>query len=287
MGQRNATISVTPLSGAIGAELHGVDLSANLSESTIDEIRAALREYLVVFFRDQRLTPAQHVVFGKRFGTLNIHPYIAGLEEQPEVMEFVKEPDERGYNVGGVWHSDMSFCEEPSMASILYAHETPPAGGDTLFSNAYLAYEMLSDGMKKMLEGLKAVHWPGRSYGAGGKFDTNKGKGQRKMRIATVEEDAEVLHPVVRTHPDTGRKVLYVNGNFTRRFEAMTEQESRPLLDYLTNQVTRPEFTCRFRWKPGSVAFWDNRCTQHLAINDYHGYRRRMHRVTLNGDRPY
>ena len=196
-------------------------------------------------------------------------------------------PEERGYNVGGRWHSDITFAEEPSLGSILYAHEVPPTGGDTIFANAYLAYESLSDGMKQMLDGLRAVHWPGRSYGAGGNFDGNKGQGQGKMRIALVEDDAEVTHPVVRTHPETGRKLIYVNDNFTRRFVDMTEEESQPLLQFLYAHVTRPEFTCRFRWQQHSVAFWDNRATQHLAINDYHGYRRRMHRVTINGDRPY
>ena len=283
----NDLLEIRPLAGAIGAEVHGVQLNQSLSEQTIGQLRAALNDNLVIFFRDQTLTPAEHARFGASFGTLHIHPLIKGLDDQPEVMEFVKEPRETGYVVGGEWHSDLTFTAEPSMASILYAHEVPPYGGDTLFANMYLAYESLSDGMRRLLDGLRAVHSAAASYGAGGRFQKNKEKGQGKMRIKQDLSGDEVVHPVVRTHPETGRKLLYINRGFAQRFENMTREESKPLLDFLCAHLARPEFTCRFRWKEGSVAFWDNRCTQHLAVNDYDGYRRRMHRVTINGNRPY
>lgn len=284
---RNSEIEITPVAGALGAEIRGVDLARDLDEDGFEQIRQALMEHLVLFFRDQDLTPVQHKGFTARFGTLDIHPYIAGIEGHPEVMEFVKEPHETGYNVGGRWHSDTTFLETPAMGSVLYAHEVPPYGGDTVFANMYLAFESLSDGLRGALEGLRAVHSPAGSYGKGGNFDRNRGQGQERMNIAIREEFEEVVHPVVRTHPVTGRKLLFVNPNFTRRFEDMTEEESRPLLSFLYEHAGRPEFSCRFRWQRHSVAFWDNRCTQHLAINDYDGYRRRMHRVTVVGDRPF
>ena len=194
----------------------------------------------------------------------------------------LKEP-EATENIGGVWHSDVTYLPEPALGSILYALEVPAAGGDTMFASQYHAYEALSDGMKEMLEGLRAIH--------SSDLFTNKARrdaanATRTTKLAEIDETVESSHPVVRTHPETDRKCLFVNGAFTRRIDGWTVEESRPLLDYLYRQAARPEFTCRFRWRQGSIAFWDNRCTQHYALNDYQGYRRTMHRVTLEGDRP-
>lgn len=280
-------IEVAPVSGALGAEIRGVDLSQPLDEDTFAEIHRAFLDHLVIFFRDQRLTPAQHVAFGRRFGTLHVHEFVPGLPEQPEVMEIVKDVGDSGYNFGGVWHTDVTYLEKPVLGSMLYAHEVPPYGGDTLFANMYLAYETLSEGMKRALESLRAMHSAAQSYSPTGRQSADHSRSV-SMKVA-VDDTAyeEVAHPVVRTHPETGRKILFVNPNFTTRFEDMTVEESKPLLETLYRHQQRPEFACRFRWTKNALAFWDNRCTQHFAINDYHGFRRRMHRVTVNGDRPY
>ena len=284
---KNTSIEIAPIAGALGAEVHGIDLAEALDDAGFEQVQRAFLEHGVLFFRQQHLTPEQHKRFASRFGTLNIHPYVASLPGHPEVLEFVKEPHETGYNVGGNWHSDTTFLDTPALGSVLYAHEVPPHGGDTIFASSYLAYETLSPGMRRMLGGLRAVHSGEGSYGKGGKFDRNRGKGQTAMSIDIARtEMSEASHPVVRVHPQTERKLLFVNPHFTRRFEDMTADESRPLLEFLYAHQQRPEFTCRFRWRKHSVAFWDNRCTQHLAVNDYHGFRRRMHRVTIDGDRP-
>jgi taurine dioxygenase len=285
---KNTNFQVAPLAGGLGAEIQGIDLARPMDDATFEQVQRAFLEYCVLFFREQDITPDQHKSFASRFGALNIHPFIAGLADHPEVMEFVKEPNESGYNVGGTWHSDTTFLEKPALGSLLYAHEVPPYGGDTIFANMYLAYETLSSAMQRMLEGLRAIHSAENSYGKGGSFDRNQGKGQAAMSIEIDSKQIdEVSHPVVRTHPQTGRKALYVNPNFTRRFEDMTNEESRPLLDFLYAHQQKPEFTCRFSWQRHSLAFWDNRCTQHLAVNDYDGFRRRMQRVTVDGDRPH
>lgn len=277
------TIDVKPISGALGAEIEGVDLSKELSNETFDDIHQAFLDHVVIFFRDQHITHEQHKAFGRRFGTLNIHPYVKGMEGHPEIMQIVKEPEDR-INFGGGWHSDMSFLEEPALGSILYAKEVPPYGGDTLWANQYLAYETLSDGMKKMLEGLKALHT------AKGEYSERGASAQKRssMQVATANDDTPVFeHPVVRTHPETGRKALYVNPAFTEKFVGMTRRESRPLLNFLFEHCTQEPFTCRFRWSKNAIAFWDNRAAQHFALNDYHGHRRHMERVTVDGDRPH
>lgn len=271
---------VSPVAGALGAEIDGVDLASGLADDIVAAIRRALLEHLVVFFRDQSLTPAELVAFGRRFGTLARYPFVAGLPGHPEVIEVVKLPHERT-NFGGVWHSDTTYLEEPPLGSMLCALDVPPAGGDTLFANMFLAYEHLSDGMKAMLGKLRAVN-------SSAKADVSR---TREDRISDRPgEDArrvfEAVHPVVRTHPESGRKALYVNLAHTARFDGMTEAESAPILDYLFAHQVRPEFTCRFRWTRGALAFWDNRSTQHNPINDYHGHLRRMLRITIAGDRP-
>ena len=279
-------IGIRPIAGAIGAEIEGVDLSEPMSDEVFGEVREALLDNCVIFFRDQTLTPEQQTTFGGRFGTLNVHPYIKPLEGHPEIIPIIKDKDDTR-NFGGGWHSDMSFLEKPALGSVLYALETPTYGGDTLFANQYLAYDRLSEGMKEMLDGLVAIHSASSQYAPGGESDKNNP--QRKSMSVSVTEEAHQTteHPVVRTHPETGRKALYVNPAFTTKFKNMTRRESRPLLQYLFSHCTSEEFTCRFRWTDRALAFWDNRCVQHFALNDYTGQRREMHRVTINGDKPY
>jgi taurine dioxygenase len=274
------SIVVQPIAGAIGAEISGIDLAANMGVSVVATLRQALLDHLVVFFRGQSLTPAQFLAVARRFGTPIEYPFVKGLPEYPEIIEVVKEPEER-INFGGIWHSDTTYLDIPPMGSMLLAREIPTAGGDTLFANMYLAYETLSQGMRTMLEGLRAVS-------SSTKADVTRTREDR-MRAAPsghAERGLTAEHPVVRTHPETGRKALFVNVAHTERFSGMTVEESAPLLDFLFRHQTRPEFTCRFRWSVGALAFWDNRAAQHNPINDYHGHRRAMLRITLAGDRP-
>ena len=269
-------ISVHPIAGALGAEISGVDLAKDLDDETIAAIRRAWLEHLVVFFHDQELTPQRFLDFGRRFGDL----WVSGLSETPEVIPVLKLEHE-AVNFGGIWHSDTTYLEVPPMASMLIGREVPPAGGDTEFANMYLAYETLSDGMKRLLDPLTAVNSSALADVSKTREDRVKDSARRDAAKQYVAE-----HPVVRVHPETGRRALYVNVAHTERFSGMTREESVPLLRYLFQHQVRPELTCRFRWRAGSIAFWDNRCAQHNAINDYPGHRRLMHRLTLAGDRP-
>ena len=278
-------IEVKPIAGALGAEIEGVDLSEDIGNAVFSEIQQALHENLVIFFRDQKLTPDEHKDFGRRFGTLNIHPQYIPLDGHPEILPVLKEPEDT-LNIGASWHTDVSFLEQPSMGSILYAHEVPKSGGDTMFANQYLAYESLSDGMREMLDDMTAIHSDRVLSNPSSAANRNEGRSTLIREEAMTDEEIVNEHPVVRTHVETGRKGLYVNRAFTTRFSGMTEEESKPLLEFLYAHAVRPEFTCRFRWEKHSVAFWDNRCTQHYALNDYPGQRRTMHRVTVNGERP-
>jgi taurine dioxygenase len=278
------TISVKPIAGALGAEIGDVDLSRDLPDATIGEIRGALLDHLVIFFHDQHLSPEQHLALGRRFGALQVHDFVAAMAGYPEILEVRKEPDETR-NFGGGWHTDVSYLERPSLGSVLYALEVPEYGGDTLFANQYLAYETLSPGMQRLLLGMTAIHSARRPYGVNSARAQDYGPSSMHFNFSEKAHD-EIEHPVIRTHGETGRKALYVNRTFTLRFKDMSEAESAPLLNFLCDHAVRPEFTCRFRWRPGSVAFWDNRAVQHNAINDYHGQRRVMHRVTIEGERP-
>ena len=272
------SLKIRRVAGALGAEISGVDLSAELPDAAIASIRQALVEHQVIFFRDQALTPARQVAFGARFGPLNIHPYVAGMASQPEVMEVVKEPQDK-INFGGGWHSDMSFLERPAIGSILYAVETPEVGGDTLFASQAAAYDALSSGLKATLETLSAVHSAAREYSSQGH------SAQKRSSMSVTEADGmvgEYVHPIVLVHPETGRKALYVNPAFTMRIEGWKVSESKALLDYLFQHSRYEGFTTRFSWKPGSVAFWDNRSVWHFALNDYPGQRRHMRRVTVD-----
>jgi len=276
MGQ----LDIRPIAGALGAEIHGIDLSQELDDETIAEVRQALLDHLVIFFRGQDITPARHLDFARRFGEIVEYPLVKGLEGYPEIMTVVKLEHEK-VNFGGLWHSDTTYLEQPPLGSILLARELPPFGGDTLFANMYLAYETLSDGMKALLGPLKGVSTSNLQ-----RVSDTRSERMKDAAKVTPREVLTATHPVVRTHPETNRKALYVNGAHTCRFDGMTEEESAPLLAYLYAHQTRPEFTCRFRWEPGSIAFWDNRCTQHNPINDYHGHKRVMHRITIAGDTP-
>jgi taurine dioxygenase len=273
-------ILVQPASPAVGAEIGGVDLGQPLSADTVDEIRHALFEFGVVFFRDQTLTPEQHVGFARRFGDININRFFKPVDGYPMIAEVRKEPDQQ-QNIGGNWHTDHSYDLVPALGSLLYAREVPETGGDTLFASMYAAYAALSDGLKGTLEGLQALHSSRHVFGVA----TYGERGDLKGRVANPEAATQdAVHPVVVRHPGSGRKALYVNPAFTVRFVGWTDEESRPLLQYLYQHAARPEFTCRFQWRPGSMAFWDNRCTWHYALNDYHGHRRLMHRITIEGD---
>jgi taurine dioxygenase len=280
----NSSIKISRIAGALGAEVSGIDLSQPASEAVIAEIREALLEHLVIFFHDQHLTPEQHLTFGHRFGEFQIHDFVAGMAEHPQIIEVRKEPKEK-LNFGGGWHTDVSYLERPALGSVLYAREVPQTGGDTLFANQYLAYDALSAGMKRMLDGMVAIHSARRPYGLNAARAFEPGPSSMSFHFGDSAH-AEIEHPVVRVHGETGRKALYVNGTFTTRFKGMTEEESAPLLHYLFQHAVRPEFTCRFRWQRNAIAFWDNRCVQHNAVNDYHGTRRVMHRVTIEGERP-
>ena len=274
------TIEAHKIAGALGAEISGVDLARDLDDATVAEIRRIWLDNCVVFFRNQDLPPARFLELAKRFGEPIEYPFLKGLEGFPEIITVAKLEHEK-INFGGVWHSDTSYLDVPPMATMLIAREVPPVGGDTLFANQYLAYETLSEGMKRVLDGLVALN-------ASAKADVTRTREDRLKDGAKTEARKDFVseHPAVRTHPETGRKALYVNVAHTVRFKDMTEEESAPILDFLFRHQIKPEFTCRFHWEPGSIAFWDNRCAQHNPVKYYHGFRRLMHRITLKGDRP-
>jgi taurine dioxygenase len=275
--------TIEPLTGALGAEISGIDL-ATVDDAAATELRAALNQHLVLFFRDQPITSEQQLALAAGFGPVIEHPYVESLAGHLGIIEIVKEAGEQ-HNWGGNWHADMTFTKAPPLGAVLCAREVPPWGGDTLFANLQLAYDTLSDGMKQMLGGLAAVHYSGETSSYGDLYESMHG------REDVTEESHE--HPVVRTHPDTGRKGLFVNRVFTRRLAGMTDDESRPILNFLYDHCERPAFTCRFRWRRNSVAIWDNRAVMHNALSDYHpgrmgqGYRRVLHRATIAGDEPY
>ena len=273
-------ITIQKIAGMIGAEIGGVDLRRELADETIAEIRRAWLDHVVIFFRDQDITSAQYLAFAERFGQPVEYPFIRGLDGFPVITPVIKLEHER-INFGGMWHSDTTYLETPPMGTFLLARELPPQGGDTLFANQYLAYEALSEGLKRTVDTLTGIS-------SSAKADVSKSREDRvaDSPTARAHEVFEAEHPVVRTHPETGRRSLYINSGHTVRFKGWTEEESAPLLDYLHRHQVRPEFTCRFQWRPGSISLWDNRAALHFPVNDYHGYRRVMHRITLQGDRP-
>lgn len=274
-------IKIQPEAGAIGAVISGVDLRDDLTAAAIAEIRQALLDHLVVFFRDQDITPQQQLAFVTRFGEPDIYPFVTGLDGFPMITPILKKEDET-VNFGGLWHSDTVYLENPPMGTVLYAKELPPFGGDTLFANQYLAYETLSAPIRALLDGLTGIN-------------SAASKAVRATRQDRVDDsgtgmdpdEAIAEHPAVRTHPETGRKSLFVNGAHTIGFKELSDEESSAILQFLFQHQVRPEFCCRFRWEPGSVAFWDNRATQHYAASDYWPQRRVMERVAIIGDRPH
>ena len=272
-------ITVTPYSPALGALISGIDLAKPISETALKEMKDAFARYSVIFFRDQDLSPQQHIDLAKRWGDINVNRFFKPLDGYPQIAQVIKEADQKE-NIGGTWHTDHSYDQIPAMGSLLYAREVPSSGGDTLFSSMYLAFEALSDGLKEMLLGLKAWHSSRHAFGYGAAESEHYGDGRLANPDLAVQD---ALHPVIITHPLSGRKSLYVNLDFTVRFDGWTVEESQPLLDYLYAHGAREEFTCRFQWEQGSIALWDNRATWHNAMNDYHGHRRIMHRVTLEG----
>ena len=269
-------IAVEPLTPAIGAEIAGVDLREPLDDETYAEIRRALLAHGVVFFRDQPIDHEQHVAFGRRFGELHVHPASPCVDGRPELMMVHTDASSTRQN-GDRWHSDVSCDEEPPMGSVLHLHTVPECGGDTLFSSMYAAWDALSEPMKALLAPLEARHESAHVF--------DRVYGDKTVRRRN--EWPSAVHPVVRTHPETGRRALFVNSIFTRRILGVSESESRGLLELLFEHVTNPHFQCRFRWRRNSIAFWDNRCVQHHAMWDYYPQTRSGTRVTVAGDRPY
>jgi taurine dioxygenase len=273
-------IEVRPIAGALGAEISGVDMVRDLDDDVVAEVRRAFLDHLVIFLRGQMATPQQQLAFARRFGTPIEYPQLKGLPDAPMVTPVVKLEHERN-NFGGIWHSDTTYLPEPPMGSMLLAREVPPYGGDTMFANQYLAFEALSDGLKRTLEGLIGIS-------SSSKADVTRTREDalRQAGAGATPKMLQAEHPIVRTHPETGRRALYTSDAHTACIKGWTEAESLSLLRFLWQHQVRPEFTCRFRWEPGSLAFWDNRCAMHNPINDYHGFRRVMHRITLAGDKP-
>jgi taurine dioxygenase len=275
-----AKISIKKIAGALGAEIEGLELGVPLDAATVLAVRQALLDNLVIFFRDQDLTPDSFLAFAKTMGAPVEYPMLKGIEGYPTIVEIKKLEQDRN-NFGGIWHADTTYLETPAMGAMLYALEVPPHGGDTLFANQYLAYETLSEPLRHFLDGLTAINSSAKADVSKTREDMIRQAGDAPPRNFVSQ------HPAVRTHPETGRRALYVNVAHTSHFKGMTEEESAPILNYLFHHQTRAEFTCRFVWRPGSLAFWDNRAVQHNPVNDYHGFRRVMRRISLAGDRPF
>ena len=274
-------MKLTPLAGALGAEIEGADLRSGADWKAIMQ---AFVQYSVLVFRDQRLEPDDLMKVSARFGEPCFYPFVTGIEGYPHIFEVVKEEHE-SINFGGNWHSDTTYLKEPPLATLLYAVEVPTHGGDTLFTSTRAAYDALSEGMRRVVDRLVGLNSAGLKHSGG---RSNLHKDIKGMRVHDTETATtyEAEHPVARTHPETGRKALYLSRSHTIRFRDMNEEESRPLIDFLHQHLIRPEFTCRVRWRPGTLTVWDNRCTQHNAVNDYHGQRRRMRRITVGAQAP-
>lgn len=291
-------IEVAPIAGALGARILNVDLSKPVPDSTFADIYQAFLDHLVVFFPNQKpLTFEQHTAFAARFGDVDYDPFTYPIKPptfdgQPQILVNVKEAADRSINVGGLWHTDVTFRERPHKAAIIYAKDAPPFGGDTMFANQYIAHASLSPGLQQLLEGLNAEHSSAMVNGGetarsaavsrshAPQAEDRAFAASPQQTVPTVYETFE--HPVVRVHPETGRKALYINRGFVTRFAGMSEEESRPLLDYLWTHASQPEFTCRYHWTTNDVGVWDNRCTLHFALNDYYGHRRELHRISVH-----
>jgi taurine dioxygenase len=273
-------MEVKKIAGALGAEIAGVDLAAGITPQLAGVIRGAFLEHQVIFLRGQNLTPQQFMEFAQAMGQPVEYPFVKGIEGYPQIIE-VKKLEHEKNNFGGIWHSDTTYLAQPPMGSMLLSREVPPYGGDTLFASQYAAYDGLSETMKGLLAGLVGISSSARADVSKTREDRIKEGGKQE---SPKEYRAE--HPVVRTHPETGRKALYVNVAHTAGVLGLSDEESAPLLQFLFQHQVKPEFTCRFVWEPNCIAFWDNRCVQHNPVNDYHGFRRVMQRITLQGDTP-
>ncbi len=285
VGHRYRTIAVDRVAGPCGAVITGVDLAAPLPDDSIAEIRRALLDHLVVFFRGQSLTPEEQVGFSRRFGPFSPVPFVEAVPDHPEVIAVVREPTEtQGFAFGGIWHSDFSFLPEPPMGSVLHAREVPPFGGDTLWANQHLAFETLSPGLQATLRTLRGVHSARDAYSPKMQAVHDLFAG---MTVQTSEDANRTrLHPAVRVHGETGREALFLNRQYTIGLDGWWPQEAALLLDHLAAHSTQESFTCRWRWQVGDVAFWDNRALQHMVLADSAGHRRAMHRTTVAGEEP-
>ncbi len=288
IGMNYRHIKVNPDIGPTGAEVSGIDLSGALHAETVAELRHAWLEHGVLFFREQALSPAAQAAFGACFGELDVYPFMQSLASHPNVIPIIKEPDAK-LNFGGGWHTDTSYLEYPPMATLLYAVEVPEEGGDTLFADAAAACADLSDGMRRTLESLTGIYSPKIVHGRGGAYAGMAAKSQLGSAYGGEAEvaESEVEHPLIRTHPETGRKSIYCSKYHTHRIKGWTREESLPIFDFLMTHLTEEQYVTRFRWGPGSLAMWDNRRLFHYALNDYQGQRRHMHRVIVRGDRPH
>ena len=271
------TFEIKPLTGGGGAEILGADVD---DPNQFADIHRAFADYGVIAVRDQHISPEQQIAFARRFGDINVNRFFANVEGHPEIALVLKEKDQKK-NIGGGWHTDHSYDLAPAMCSMLHAIETPDVGGDTLFASMYTSFEALSDGFKNTLRGMQAWHSSRHVFGAKARSDSETTKTGRIGNAEAANQDS--LHPVVIRHPLSGREALYINPGFTTHFEGWSEAESKALMAFLENHCTQPEFTCRVRWRPGTITIWDNRATWHKAVNDYHGHRRLMHRITIEG----
>ena len=275
------------MTSALGAEIKCANLTA-VDTNTLEEIHRAWLMYQVIYFRKQTLTPQEHLAFAKLWGQIHIHPFNAPMKGHPEILQLLKKEGAE-HNNGNLWHSDQMYTPEPAKATILIAREMPKFGGDTLFTNQYMAYTTLSNGMKNLLAGLKGVNDGNNRKNFRGKTRSELqqlGQATTPQKTPDKYTQTVTVHPLIRTHPETGQKSLYI-GAHTVRFDGMTEAESAPLLNYLMLHSTKPEFCCRLRWEVGTLTMWDNRCCQHYALNDYQGSRRCVHKITVKGDKPF
>jgi len=273
--------------GPIGAEVTGIDLSKSLTDADVQKLRDIWLAHGFIAIRDQDVSPASQAAFGAYFGALDIYPFMQAVPENEHVIPIIKEP-EAALNFGGDWHTDTSYKVCPPQATILYAVSVPPQGGDTLFADATRAYEDLSPDFRSVLGGLNGVYTPKMVHGEGGGYRAVSAQSQLGKAYGGNEEfaESEVIHPIIRTHPETGRKSIYCSRPHTHRIEGWRREESKSLIAYLTEHLTQSQYVTRFKWQPGTLVMWDNRCLFHNALNDYQGFRRHMHRVIVKGDRP-
>ena len=277
----NNDINIVPSGGGVGAFIEGIDLGQDLSDNIVGTLRSALGEHGVLFFRDQDISPEDHIAFAEKFAPININRFFAHVDGHPKIAQVLKEPDQKK-NIGGGWHTDHTYDIEPAMGSILVARETPPHGGDTMYASTCRAYETLSDGFKSILKGLKGLHSSRHVFGPQARY-MQKGEDTAGRLGNNEAANQDAVHPLIIRHPISGRESIYVNPGFTIGIDGWTDAEAEPFLKILYDHIAKPEHTYRFQWAPGSVAFWDNRASWHYAVNDYHGARRLMHRITVEG----